>query len=86
MTILAAVLGMIALAAWASAAIHALLLLRHAAPPRSALSLAFQGWRFFDRDTFTPSGHPLHRRFVASFVLFFLAILATFPVAFLGAR
>lgn len=63
------VVGLVALSAfvaWASAALHAVLLLRHVAPPRTAWSLAFQGWRFYDRSTFLESGWPLHRRFVLS--------------------
>lgn len=84
MPIVAAILGLLAFLAWASAAVHALLLLRHVAPPRSALSLAFQGWRFLDRSTFTESGHALHRRFVASFVAFFIVVVLAVPVAALS--
>jgi hypothetical protein len=64
------ILGCLALAAWASAAVHGLLLLRHVAPPRSGWSLLWQGWRFYDRSTFTERAHPLHRRFLLSCAAF----------------
>ncbi|MBK9386102.1 MAG: hypothetical protein IPN34_14920 [Planctomycetes bacterium] len=66
--------GLLALGAWLSAAFHAFLLLPHVAPPRTAFSLLFQGFRFFQPDTFLPSGHAIHRRMLISMGLFVLCV------------
>jgi len=62
--------GLVAFGGWLSAAVHAFLLLQHVAPPHTAMSLMFQGFRFFQADTFRPEGHPIQRRFLASVGVF----------------
>lgn len=88
MSIVIGLIGLGAFVAWASAALHGVLLLRHVAPPRSAWSLAFQGWRFYDRATFLESGWPIHRRFVISAASFFgcvvLLVIASAAAGALG--
>lgn len=75
-SVLTAVFGILALAAWMSAVVHSLILLRHTAPPRKPWSLLYQGWRFFHRDTFTPEAGAIHRRFILSAAAFALVIFA----------
>lgn len=70
MSIVLGLVASLAALAWLSSAFHALRLLAHVAPPRTAWSLAFQGWRFYDRATFLESGGPIHRRFVLSVIAF----------------
>lgn len=86
MTMLLWGVGSVALLAWSSAAVHSLLLLRHVAPPRRAVSLLWQGWRYYDASTFTEAARPLHRRFLASVAVFVLALAALVPIAALSAR
>ncbi len=81
--ILLAIAGLTSLCGWLSAALHSLLLLSHVAPPRTAASLLFQGFRFYQRDTFLPSGWPLHRRFEISVGAFILGVLAIAVLAVL---
>ena len=57
--------------AWFSAVVHAVLLLGHRKDEYSLLALAFQGHRFFSRDTWKDSGHHLHKRFIVSSAVFF---------------
>lgn len=67
----------ITIGAWLVAAVHGFLLLGHVAPPHTAFSLLFQGFRFFQADTFRPSGHPIQRRFLIAVAVFGLGILLT---------
>jgi hypothetical protein len=76
MDVLVPIVAAIALGAWLVAAAHAFMLLRHVAPPRTAWSLAFQGWRFYVRETFLESGHALHRRFQIAIGTFAACIVA----------
>ncbi len=75
MDVLVPVVAAAALGAWLIAAVHAFMLLRHVAPPRTAWSLAFQGWRFYVRDTFLESGHSIHRRFLIAIGTFAACIV-----------
>lgn len=78
-----AVLAGIGALAWLSTAVHAVLLLSHRAEGVSLFTLAFSGYRFFQRDTFKPSGHAIHQRFLRSAAAFALTIVASFAVAML---
>ncbi len=71
---LVSIAGLVVFGAWLVAAVHAFLLLRHVAPPHTAMSLLFQGFRFFQQDTFLPSGHPIQRRFLLAVAVFGLGI------------
>ena len=67
--------GLVVVGAWLSAAVHAFLLLPHVAPPHTAFSLLFQGFRFFQSETFRPEGHAIQRRFLISVATFGLGAL-----------
>lgn len=71
---LSGLVGLVVLGAWLVAAVHAFLLLRHVAPPHTATSLLFQGFRFFQQETFLPSGHALQRRFLGAVAVFGIGI------------
>lgn len=71
----------IALGFWSSAVVHAVWLLGHLAPGMSVSKVLFQGYRFYQRETFAPSGQPIHRRFVISALGFLLAVLVGIAVA-----
>lgn len=71
--------------AWVSALIHVLMLLGHVRKGVTLGQLAFGGYRFFTRETFEPSGHALHRRFLWSVAAFFGVIVLGVVVAMLGA-
>jgi hypothetical protein len=73
---LAGVFALLAVAAWVSVAIHAILLLPHGKPDVSLVALAFGGYRFFLSSTFEPSGHALHRRLLMSIAAFVAAVAA----------
>jgi hypothetical protein len=75
----------ITILAWLVAAVHAFLLLAHVAPPHTAFSLLFQGFRFFQADTFQPSGHPIQRRFLIAVGVFGLGIALSFALGALVA-
>lgn len=82
--VLGAVVAGLAGLAWLSAAVHSLLLLSHRAEEHSLLGLMFNGWRFYSRDTFKPSGWPLHRRFLMSVGAFFGLVLLTIVLGAVG--
>jgi len=73
--------GVVVLGAWLSAALHAFLLLPPVAPPHTALPLLFQGFRFFQAETFRPSGHARQRRLFVSAATFGLGILGMLVLA-----
>lgn len=77
--------GLITFGGWLSAAVHAFLLLSHVAPPHTAMSLLFQGFRFFQSETFLPSGHAIQRRFLISVATFGLGALGLVVVGALSA-
>ncbi len=83
--VIAIVIGGLAVIAWLSAAVHALLLLPHRREEHSLFALAFQGWRFYSSDTWKESGQAIHRRFVGSTLAFFLLIVAVIITAMLTA-
>ena len=70
---LAGLAALVAVLGWMVAAVHALLLLGHVAPPNTALGLLVQGHKFFRSDTFLPSGQPLQRRMGIGMGIFFAA-------------
>lgn len=61
--------------AWLSAFVHGLMLLSHRRDEHSLGSLMFHGHLFFSRDTWKPSGHAIHRRFLGSALAFFAIIM-----------
>lgn len=67
------IVAMVAFAAWASSALHAVWLLRYVAPPREPYSLLFRGYLFFRDDTFVADGAPFVRRMRLSFAVFVAA-------------
>ncbi|UJR86145.1 hypothetical protein [Sandaracinus amylolyticus] len=69
-------IGTLALIAWLSTLVHALLLLPHRRDDVSLGALFFSGWRFYVRDTWKPEGHTIHRRFLGSAGAFFALVLA----------
>jgi len=73
--VLAMCVGALAVLAWLSTAAHGLLLLPHRRDEHSLFALAFQGWRFYARDTWKESGHAIHRRFVGSALAFFALVV-----------
>lgn len=73
--VLALVIGLLALFAWVSALVHAVLLLAHRKDDQSIAGLALNGHRFFSQDTWKPSGHALHGRFLKSSLAFFGLVL-----------
>lgn len=83
--LVATAVGALAMLAWLSATLHALLLLPHRREEHSLVALAFQGWRFYARDTWKESGHALHRRFLASTLAFFLVVIAGIALGALAA-
>jgi hypothetical protein len=78
-------IGALAFVAWASTLVHGLLLLRHRVDHISLTTLFFSGWRFYQQDTWKPSGWPIHRRFVVSALAFFVILVAGVVVGALGA-
>ena len=78
-------MGALAFLAWISTVIHAALLLRHRADHISFTSLLFSGWRFYQQETWKPSGWPIHRRFLASALMFFVICTGAVVVGVLGA-
>lgn len=72
--------GGLAAIAWASAFMHMLLLLSHRRDDVSLASLLSNGYRFWSRDTWKPSGHAIHARFLGSGLAFFVLVLVTFVV------
>lgn len=77
--------GLVVVGGWLSAAIHGFLLLGYAKPPHTAMSLLFQGFRFFQADTFRPEGHPIQRRFLISVATFGLGALGLLVLGALSA-
>ena len=86
MTIVLALLGAIAFAAWGSAFVHMLLLVPHRRPDISTFRLMFSGYLFYSRDNFQPSGHGHHRRFMISVFTFFGCLVALMIASTLGRR
>lgn len=83
--VLAALVGFAAFAAWLTAFVSGVLLLSHVAPPRTAFELLFKGHLFYQRDTFLPSGHGIHRTFFRAVMGFIVCIFLLFIVAMVGA-
>jgi hypothetical protein len=84
MSYVAGAVFVVAVGFWVSALVHSIWLLWHLAPEMSLGRVLFQGYRFYLRDTFAPSGHAIHRRFVLSGVGFFLSIVVGIAVALLA--
>jgi len=78
-------IGALALVAWLSTLVHALLLLPHRRDDVSLGALLVSGWRFYARDTWKASGHDVHRRFLGSAAAFFALVLAGIVTAVLAA-
>jgi hypothetical protein len=85
MVYVGAIIGLLAVFAWLSAALHAALLLVHRRDEHSLLGLALNGYRFFLQDTWKPSGHALHGRFVKSAMMFFGLVLLGVVVSAIAA-
>ncbi len=62
----------VGVACWLSAVVHWLALFGHRAPGVSAGRLIFSGISAFSSANFRPSGHPIQRRMILSFLGFFL--------------
>ncbi len=84
--IAAGVFGVVAVLAWLSAALHAVLLLGHRRDDISLFALAWRGYLFFAPDTWKESGRGLHRRFLRSALVFFLAVVGGMVAGVFGAR
>ncbi len=61
--ILTVLLAAAAIGFWVSFVVHTVWLVKHRRPDVSVSRLAFNGYLFFNPDTFVPSGHAVHRRF-----------------------
>lgn len=83
--VLAMILGALALAAWLSAVAHMLMLMPHRRDDVSIVSLFFNGFRFYVQDTWKPSGHAIHRRFLYSVGAFFAVVVLGMLVGVLTA-
>jgi hypothetical protein len=69
--------GALAGLAWLSAAVHALMLLPHRSDEVSLGTLLMSGFRFYQRETWKPSGHVYYRRFIGSVLAFVLLLAVT---------
>ena len=84
MNTVAIIIGVLAFAAWLSAAIHGFWSLAHLSGKSSVGQMLLHGIRWFDPENFTARGQSLQRRFVRSFAAFFGCILALLAVAILA--
>ncbi len=66
------IVGALAALAWGSAVVHAFLLFGHRRV--SGTRLVFSGISWMSRENFAPEAWGLHRRFVGSFVAFFVVV------------
>jgi hypothetical protein len=71
-------------AAWLSAFVHGVWSLAHLSGKNSLGQMLFHGIRWFDAENFTPRGQELQRRFVRSFVAFFVCVLGSIMAAAVG--
>lgn len=76
MTVVVTLVSSLAVLAWVSAAVHAIMLVQHRRPEVTVGQLVFGGYRFFSAQTFTEAGRPTHRRFLISAGLFAVCVLA----------
>ena len=76
MSILAAVIAVVAGGAWLVALVSWVLAVKHRKPEISLSSLLFSGLRAFDPANFTEAGRAHQRRFLVAFVVFFVTALA----------
>lgn len=81
---LAGLAALVAVTGWMLAALHALLLLGHVAPPNTKLGLLVQGYKFFLSDTFLPTGRPLQRRMLLGMGVFFGGAVAAGVLGAIG--
>jgi hypothetical protein len=75
------VIGSLAFASWLSAFVHGVWSLAHLSGKNSLGQMLFHGIRWFDAENFTARGQELQRRFVRSFVAFFLCVLTSMAAA-----
>ena len=86
MNVVMTVLGVLAFAAWLSAAIHGVRSLGHLSGKSSLGEMLFHGIRWFDADNFTPRGQELQRYFVRSAAAFFGCVVAMAMAAVFATR
>jgi len=70
-----ATLVLVAVAAWLSAVLHGFASLAHLSGKNSFGQMLFHGIRWFDPENFTERGQVLQRRFVRSFIAFFVVVV-----------
>lgn len=80
MTAVIGLVSSLAVLAWMSAAVHAIMLISHRRPDVTVLQLALGGHRFFLAQTFTDAGKALHRRFLLSVLVFAVCVVAAMGV------
>lgn len=81
MAILLGFIGVVAAIVWLAAVIQVLMLVRLRRDDVSIVSLMFQGYRFFQQDTFKPEGSKIQRRLLLLCVAFFGCVGAMVLVA-----
>lgn len=84
MSVVLVLFGVAAFAAWLSAAVHGFWSLAHLSGRKSLGALLVQGIEWFNSENFTERGQVLQRRFIRSFVAFFVLVLAAVGIAALS--